>query len=58
MSVSMVIMLSPLIYRMLIYIFLLLSIIMISYDFVWHNVSYQWKVLPFGMVTAVWVLLP
>ena len=42
----------PLIYRMLIYIFPLLSIIIISYCFVWHNVPYQWKVLPFGLATA------
>ena len=24
-------------------------------QFVWHNVSYQWKVLPFGLATAPWV---
>ena len=23
--------------------------------FVWHNVPYQWKVLPFGLATAPWV---
>ena len=23
--------------------------------FVWHNMSYQWKVLPFGLTTAPWV---
>ena len=26
-------------------------------QFVWHNVSYQWKVLPFGLATAPWVFL-
>ena len=24
-------------------------------QFVWHNVPYQWKVLPFGLATAPWV---
>ena len=49
---SMVIMPFPLIYRMLIYMFLLLSIIVISDVFFWHNVPYQCKVLPFGLATA------
>ena len=87
---SVVIMLFPLIYRMLIYIFLMLSIIILRcllldmygslssvvtmlfpFDqqgaylhipivkhhhcflhFVWHNVPYQWKVLPFRLATA------
>ena len=49
---SMVIMLSPLICRMHIYIFQLLSIIIVSYDLFWHNVPYQWKVLSFELVTA------
>ena len=25
------------------------------FQFVWHNVPYQWKVLPFGLATAPWV---
>ena len=29
-----------------------LSIIIIFYIFFWHNVPYQWKVLPFGLATA------
>ena len=37
---------------MLIYIFLLLSIIIIFLQFVWHNMPYQWKVLSFGLATA------
>ena len=32
--------------------FPLLSIIVIFLHFVWHNVPYQWKVLPFGLATA------
>ena len=24
-------------------------------QFVWHNVPYQWKALPFGLATAPWV---
>ena len=48
---SEVIMLSSLISRMLNYIFLLLRIIVILYIF-WCNVPNQWKVLPFGLVTA------
>ena len=46
------ILLFPLIYRMLIYMFPLLSIIIVFLRFVWHNVPYQWKVLPFGLATA------
>ena len=42
----------PLIYRMLIYMFPLLSIIIIFLCFVWHNVPYWWKVLHFGLATA------
>ena len=42
----------PLIYRMVIYMFPLLSIIVSFSRFVWHNVPYQWKVLPFGFATA------
>ena len=49
---SMVIMLSPLISRMLIYIFLLLSIFIIFLQFVWCNMPYQWKVVPFQLATA------
>ena len=48
---NMVIMLSPMIYRMLIYKFLLSSIIIIS-CFIWHNVPYQWKILPFELATV------
>ena len=47
----MMIMLSPLISRMLIYIFLLLSIIIILW-FVWCNMPYKWKVSPFGLALA------
>ena len=49
---SVVIVLSPLISRMLIYIFLLLSIIIIFYDLFGaiHHISE--KVLPFGLATA------
>ena len=50
---SVVIMLSTLISRMPIYVFLLLSIIVIFLQFVWHNAPYQWKVLPFGLATAL-----
>ena len=42
----------PLIYRMLIYIFPLLSIIVIFLCFVCRNVPYLWRVLPFGLATA------
>ena len=49
---SMVIMLSPLIYRMLIYIFLLLVHHCHFLRFVWHNMPYQWKVLSFGLAKA------
>ena len=49
---NMVIMLSPSIYRMLIYIFLLLSVIIIFLWFVWWNMPHQWKVLPFGLAAA------
>ena len=45
---SMVIMLSQLISRMLIYVFLLLSNITDFSDLFWHDTPYQWKVLPFG----------
>ena len=48
---SRVIMPFPLIFRMLIYMFPLLSIIA-GFFFVWHNVPYQWRVLPFGLATA------
>ena len=48
---SMVIMPFPLIYRMLIYMFPLLSISHFL-CFVLCNVPYQWKVLPFGLATA------
>ena len=24
-------------------------------QFIWHNVPYQWKVLPFGLATATWI---
>ena len=43
---SMVIMLSPLISRMLIYIFPLLSIIIVFYDLFGTILPYEWKVLP------------
>ena len=48
---SIVIMPFPLIYRILIYMFPLLSIIIVFY-ILWHNVPYQWKVLPFCLATA------
>ena len=32
--------------------FPLLSITVHFLCFVWHNVPYQWKVLPFGLATA------
>ena len=51
---SMVLMFSPLIYRMLIYIFLLLSIIINSYDF-FCTMCLISGVLPFGLATAPWV---
>ena len=41
----------PLISKMLICIFLLLSATTVLY-FVWQNTLYQWKVLPSGLVTA------
>ena len=50
--ISMVIMLSSLISRMLTYIFLLLSIMIVYLQFVWHNMPYQLNVLPFGLTTA------
>ena len=34
------------------YMFPLLSIIAVFLRFVWHNVPYQWRVLPFGLATA------
>ena len=40
---------------MLIYIFLLLSIIIISYILFGTVCLNQWKVLPFGLSTAPWV---
>ena len=51
---SMRIILSPLISRMLIYIFLLLSVI--DFYFLGCNMPYQWRVLPFGLATASRVL--
>ena len=45
-------MLSPLILRMLIYIFLLLSINIIFLQFVWQNTLYHQKGLPFWLATA------
>ena len=48
----------PLIFRMLIYIFPLLSIHHFLLCFVWHNVPYHWKVLPFGLATALGFLHP
>ena len=52
---SMVIMLSPLIYRMLIYIFLLLNIIIISYILFGIMCLISGRFLPFGLPTAPWV---
>ena len=52
---SVVIMLSPLIYKKLIYIFLLLSIIIVSCHLFGTMRPYLWKVLPFGLATAPWV---
>ena len=52
---SMVIMLSPLIYRMLIYIFLLLSIIIISYDLFGTMCLISGRFYPWA-ATALWVL--
>ena len=49
---SVVIMLSPLIYRMLIYIFLLLSIIIISYNSFGTTYLISGWFLPFGLATA------
>ena len=49
---SMVIMLSPLIYRMLIYIFLLLSIIIISYDLFVTMCLISGRFYPLGLATA------
>ena len=46
-------MLSQLICRMLIYIFLLLSIIIVSYNL--FGTMHLIKVLPFGLATAPWV---
>ena len=49
---SMVIMLFPLIYR---YAYLHTPIVKHHHhflNFVWHNMPYQWKVLPYGLATA------
>ena len=48
-------MLSPLIYRMLIYIFILLSIIMVFYDLFGTVYLISGRFWPFGLDTAPWV---
>ena len=55
---SMVIMFYPLISRMLICIFLSLSIITIIFYDLFGIICHQWKVLPFGLVTAPRVSQP
>ena len=49
---SRVIMPFPLIFRMLIYMFPIVKHHRQFLHFVWHNVLYQWRVLPFGLATA------
>ena len=55
---SLVVMLSPLIYRMLIYIFLLLSIIVISYDLFGTMCLISGRFYLLGWPQALWFSLP